>query len=336
MTDRERWDLRGAVRTCWSERTRCSFRGGGEACEKEERGDATLAEFRPDGALRYRRHNNPDGSEWVCYYDYTDSGRLLAIRHSSADGQTSRQDYEYDAAGRPARLVASDAAGQRHVAETYSYDAAGRKSKTVNVDRESQKPGVGYFWGVEGVETSYSAQGCAAVITHYDERERPSELVFRDAAGELLSRVSFRYDAAGRLIEEAQRTEVRALPARLLPDLTPGQFADLTRFLGAGKVPNGTTYRYNERGCRVERVRRLGGVLADRETAVFNEQGDKIASTTEPGELAGSDACEALFRYQYDGHGNWVEKITEYRTGPQRDFNVSAIERRTLTYFDIT
>jgi hypothetical protein len=36
------------------------------------------------------------------------------------------------------------------------------------------------------------------------------------------------------------------------------------------------------------------------------------------------------FRYQYDPHGNWIEKIAEAPGGP-----IWSVERRTISYFDL-
>ncbi|HMD97326.1 MAG TPA: hypothetical protein VKM93_08395 [Terriglobia bacterium] len=43
--------------------------------------------------------------------------------------------------------------------------------------------------------------------------------------------------------------------------------------------------------------------------------------------------AEARFRYKYDTHGNWVEKVIEGRGGVDQEFTVSSIERRLVAYY---
>ena len=81
MTERDRWGLRGPVRTCRLQRTWYSRRCVGDACETEERSDITTLEFRVDGSLARRWHHNPDGSDWTATYEYNDTGRLKDHAH---------------------------------------------------------------------------------------------------------------------------------------------------------------------------------------------------------------------------------------------------------------
>src|SRR6516162_11252799 len=100
MTDRERWQLRGPVRSCRLEPRWYSRRCGADTCDTEERGDATTVDFRLDGNLSRRSHHNPDGSEWTSTYEYDDAGRLTTARNENGDGLVDLQVYEYDTPGR--------------------------------------------------------------------------------------------------------------------------------------------------------------------------------------------------------------------------------------------
>jgi hypothetical protein len=42
---------------------------------------------------------------------------------------------------------------------------------------------------------------------------------------------------------------------------------------------------------------------------------------------------EAHFTYQYDGHGNWTEKVTSNSSSAGAPFETTDTRRRTLTYF---
>lgn len=351
MTDRDRWNLRGPVETCRLERTWYSFECGSDACEKKEGGDSSVVEFRSDGALLRQEHKNPDGSQWDTTHRYRVDGRLLAVESGNAAGVSFTQTYEYGAGDRLTRVIVRDREGRHRVAETYTYDGAGRKTKTLHVDLDSQRPDTHYSWGVEGTDACYSAPGAASVTTVYDGHERLRELLFRDATGELLSRVDFVYDAAGNLVEEAQSNSERVLPAEMLGQFNPDQLRAVRSLFGAGEEPNRRTHKYDERGCRIESCSRLGGLAVDRTTSSYNEHGDKVAENSEhergeyglseSGELSAepvrrnSSRGEHRIGYDYDEHGNWVRKTTESRGGSQPDFTVTSIERRTLTYFDM-
>jgi hypothetical protein len=94
------------------------------------------------------------------------------------------------------------------------YDAAGRKTKTLYSDLAAQLPDTHYAYAVEGTGSTYSAPGAATLTTLH---------TFCDAAGRLLSRVEFRYDADGHLIEEAQTSTAEMLPPGMLASLNPAQ-----------------------------------------------------------------------------------------------------------------
>jgi YD repeat-containing protein len=342
MNDRERWDLRGPVRSCRIERTwyfRCC---GQDACETEERSDASSLQFRADGSLARQGHKNPDGSEWTSTHQYDDQGRLLMVV-----GEFGLQVYDYDDAGRAIRRRDRSKDGTERIAESYSYDAAGRKTKTFYVDLAAQRPNTHYAWGVEGSDTHYSAPGAATLTTSYDECEHPTELLFHDVAGRLVSRVEFRYDQAGCLVEEAQTHFAETLPTEMMAQMNPAQMATARALFGAAGEPIRRLHWYDERGRRIETRSKIGPLGEDRRTAAYNEHGDQIEEVfehtereygmDEQGQLSERPTkevtrSEARFRYEYDAHGNWVEKVIEGRGREDEDFTVSSVERRTLSY----
>ena len=94
MTDRERWQLRGPVRSFRLERRWYSRRCGADTCDVEERGDATTVDFRFDGSLARQLQHNPDGSEWTTTYEYDDRGRLIQMRTETAGGVAKQCFYD--------------------------------------------------------------------------------------------------------------------------------------------------------------------------------------------------------------------------------------------------
>ena len=216
VTERDRWGLRGPVQSCRIERTWYSGRCGAELCETEERGDTTIIEFRADGSLARRRHHNPDGSVWTSTYEYNVAGQLATVRTEDAAGRVDFQRYEYDSAGRLMRIVAQAPDGSERIAESYEYDATGRKEKTFHVDLAGQSSDTMYLWGVEGSDCGYSAPGAATLTTLHNTRDQPTEVLFSDKGGRILSRVEFMYDGMGHLVEEAQTMIIDALPPEVL------------------------------------------------------------------------------------------------------------------------
>ena len=256
--------------------------------------------------------------------------------------------YEYDNAGRLLRVFARNEDGDR-IVETYEYDASGYKSKTLHLDVTAQRPNTQYLWGVETTDSAYSAPGATTLITIYNHRDQPAQLVFRDVAGRELSRVEFRYDGAGQLLEEAQTSSEEILPPELIASLNPAQLETLRGLFGAGGDAIRRTHAYDGQGRRVETRSDIGPLGFDRKTVTYNQHGDPLVEVSEhegrgyaideEGRIADSPAraegsrSEARFRYDYDSQGNWVSKAVEGRPGSEHEFSLSAVERRIITYF---
>jgi YD repeat-containing protein len=334
MTARERWGLRGPVRTCRLERTWSSGRVG------DERHDAAILVFRRDGALVSHWHQNHDGSSWKTTHEYDDLGRLVRVRTDNATGEHTVQSHEYDEEGRLSRIVERTPAGER-VVERYDYDVTGRKQKTYNIDSALQQSGVQYALGTDGSDISFSVPGAARIVTLHDHRDRPHEVAFHDGAGALLMRTEFVYDAAGHLVEERVTRTVDALPPDIRAQMNPAELEAVRRIMGSPSEPARVLHRSDERGRRVEtRSCLFGSIGEDRTTIVYNGYGDPAEEVTEDehrevdigdsGELIERQdsttrhRSKARFDYEYDDRGNWVKKA----------IGGSSIERRTLVYYD--
>lgn len=339
MTDRDRWNLRGPVRIASVDRTWHVAESGADSCERQERGDSSRVEFGPDGSLLLQSVRNSDGTEWVATRHYDETGRLLEVR--SGDGATV---YRYSASGALEQVISRGADGQERLAETYGKDAAGRAAKTMHLVRESA--GIMFSMGVEGTDSGYSAAGAASATTAHEPDGRLSELVFRDAGGRLLSRVEFRYDDAGHLVEEAHTAQIEGLPAGMLQGMTPAQ-AETVR--GLFSALGSRLHRYDERGRRIETSSEGSLLGGDRRLFQYNEHGDPVEEVSEmvsrdfgvdeEGKLSAEPTrenvsrTEARISYDYDTHGNWTRKLVESRSAPDRPFAVASEERRTIEYF---
>ena len=345
MTDRERSGLRGAVRSSDVEDTTYTRQCGADACARETEVRVSRTELRIDGALERRWQRNADGREWTTHHEYDAAGRLVATRFEDVDGVSGRRTFEYDSTGRIGRVLAREGNTGEQIQETYTYDEAGRKTKTIHVDISAQRPDVNYVWGVENTDAGYGAPGAATVTTTYDEHDRPTALLFHDAAGLPLSRVEFRYDDTGNLIEETQIHEELGLSPKMIEYLNPAQrLAVLELFGGPQRV-----HRYDDRSRRIETVSRMGKLSTERQTTTYNEQGDMAEEVSEQegqeygldedgGLLAKPDSkkttrSECRFRYEYDARGNWTVKTGESRFEAEGEFTVFRIERRVLAYY---
>lgn len=336
------------MRSCRLRRTWFARHCGVGACEVEERHDSTVLEFRQDGSLVKRVHRNPDGSEWVTICEYN-ANRLTTMRTESGSTFASLRIYEYDAVGRLTRVVIRSADGSDRLEEAYEYDSAGRKKKTFYVDAAAVRPDSKYVWGVEGTDTCYSAPGAATLTTLYNQREQPAELLFHDAAGMLLSRVRFSYDADANLIEEIQTNAVDTLPQEVITAMDPAQLEAVHAILGTAGGQVRWTHRYDGKGRRIESRSQIGRLGGEVKKMLYNDYCDRIAEASEheareysigdQGQLSDTPAnnrgnrSEARFQYDYDANGNWVLKIVESRAGTEQEFTQVSVERRTIEYF---
>lgn len=353
MSDLARWELRGPVRTFrthfaeWNPET-------GDWWPLKNR---SVAMFRPDGQLSEIEHHNPDGSVPREVRVYDEGDRLTEDQWWANDVLTSRILHTYDAGGRPASSVTVDVDGTKREAELCRYDENGRKTKVVflSVPESSgascSTGSCGTMYGVEGTDAAYSAPGATTSTTTYDERELPSEVTFRDASDAVVCRVVFSRDQDGRVLSERMQFDRQAtffgqafevkVPTderESLAKLLSAVFEDHTFSLA--------TYAYDEKGRRVETVRRMGQLSEERTTFRYDDYDNpveqvtvdlsrdmRIEDVTVKIEERPSHAQHVRFEYQYDAYGNWTERIVWQRMEPNADERPSNIERRTITYY---
>jgi hypothetical protein len=322
MTDRDRCGLRGSVKSCELHRTWYSGSCGPEACQREERNDVTVVEFRPDGSLQRRWYKSPpaNSSEWTNSYEYHDANQLTAECAGQGETVTITKLCEYDATGRILQITMPDKNRQPRVAETYSYDVDGRKKKIVHIDPALPSGDCGTMFGLDGTDAAYGSPGAASITSFYDERGRPCEHLFHDSGGELITRIDLRHDERGNLVEEV--CSQHKLPSELIDHFSAEQ-------LGAAQLlfSSSRHHRYDEQDRRIETSSKMAPKDVDVQTFAYNEHGDLITEISESShaeydfgedgrltpkpDSARSHRSEAQFRYQYDPHGNWIEKIVE-------------------------
>ena len=353
MSDLARWELRGSVRTLrthfaeWNPET-------GDWLPLKSRFVAT---FRSDGQLSEIEHHNPDGSVPREFRLYDEAGRLTEDQWWSNDILTRRVVHTYDVGGRAASAATVDVDRTKHETERCQYDENGRKTKIVFLavpetsGATCSAGSCGIMFGVDGTNVAYSAPGATTSTTIYDEHDRPSEVIFHDATQALVSRVVFSRDDEGRLLSE--RMEFAGPRGVLGPAMDANMPTDeraslmeLLKTVFEDHTFSHATYAYDEKGHRIETVRRMGTLSEERVTVRYDDFDNPVEEVRSDAsrEMRMDDGVvktedkpphvqHVRFQYQYDAYSNWTERIVSQRLEPNADMRPSNIERRTFTYY---
>jgi hypothetical protein len=299
----------------------------------EPPGRQIRAEFRIDGKISLTDTHNPDGSVYRCENIYGDSGLLIESRAQLNGELLTRTLHFYDGDARPIRQTQQESEGTDRLVESWSYAPDGGMTQVFYVPQG--QGAVDYYCAVDGVDFHCSAAGAATVATVFDSRGLVLEVRVLTVDGGLLRRLLFSWDESGRLVKDQL----------LLGDqpLVPGLPA-----FGAGTQLAAHTYIYDDHGRRSERVQRLFGMGEEREVFRYDERDnltEVISDRFEPEATELGDGSlqyrqgtlhrqRTRFAYQYDSHGNWIEKVTSIRRAVNPDFTPCAVERREIDYYD--
>jgi YD repeat-containing protein len=353
MSDLARWELRGPVRTLRTQFAEWNPEAGDWWPLKNR----FVATFRADGQLSEIEHHNPDGSVPRDVRVYDDAGRLAEDQWWSNDVLTRRVVHTYDVGGRSALAVTVDSNGTKHEAERSQYDENGRKTKVVFLPVPETSGATcstgscGTMYGVEGTDVAYSAPGATTSTTIYDEHERPSEVSFYDADNALVSRVEFSRDQDGRVLSE--RMEFAGPGGLLGPAFDANVPADerasmmeLLKTVFDDQAFSVATYAYDEKGRRIETIRRMGKLSEERVTVRYDDFDNPVEEVRsnvnremrmDDGVVKTEERLSHVqhvgFKYQYDAHANWTERIVSQALEPNADERPSNIERRTISYY---
>lgn len=348
LTDREKAELRGPVRTC------------GEEITYPNGKYLTTTEYSLDGKLLSTRTSYADGSEWLTTRTYDANGQLVKIASGKSGEPGIESFYAYDETGRLLSITNSPEKGDR---TDFRYDEQGRKTTTQAFDPKTLQSGQNAMFGGSPWDAAQAGFGVPAggnVTTIYDENDNPTEAQVHDAQGRLVSRFVRTYDANGRIVGEDQILEN---PALLMPEeLNDKQLEALNKAMKSmlsGRNGTGRSYTYDPQG-RVIEVRDRNSVLETVTTTSYNEHGDKSeervtrtgnrafphleAFTMDengtitpdrisngplvPEELLKLEVIE--YRYEYDRYGNWTEQTVVHHS-ESNDY--SDVRGRTLTYY---
>src|SRR5207244_6841204 len=111
-----------------------------------------------------------------------------------------------------------------------------------------------------------------------------------------------------------------------------------------------TTYRYDDRGRRIECSTSMWALHTDHSIWEYDEHDNAIRTIhddTVSGDLQADESGnlqrvspksfrrEGRLEYKYDSHGNWTERVVSARYDVNPEFQRSNIDRRTIRYYSI-
>ena len=278
-----------------NDRDAAGLRGPVSSFETTSNGFVIRDVFNPKGNRTERWHRGTDGSEKSEWWVYDEAGRVRSHETSGVFPETSV--YDYDARGRLLRVATHSPQGER-VAESYRYDDDGSSTLTIIPRPVPQNLQVTVC---ADALLGYSLDA-VRIVVRQDGFGRPRSRALYDIDGRIIRKVSFRYDAAGHLLEEGE-----------------------INFEGAISQDFRDSYRYDAEGRCIEKEIHRGSISNRRSTMVYNQHGDLAEESIEalPGSFDLSDSVPPQYRrptswsthysYEYDEYGNWTTR-TETRT----------------------
>ena len=282
---------------------------------------------------------NNDGSKGTQSFTYDAEGHLLTTVWD-AQGKTSDTIYNYDAQGRLTSIT--DA---RQWTTSFEYDQ-GRKTRIVKskLDASStdDKSSFGASIGSENVDLFLAPPPGGSVKTSFNDRDQPVEAQVYGPNGDLLKRLTRTYDSNGRVLESS--LVIEEADSILSPDTRkkiaaePGGAEELekelARFLGDQRVLAHSSYVYDDQGRVIEKHDRFGPSDETTTKITYNDQGDDAQEiTTSLSSRASPQQPPALFKYQYDNFGNWIEKTVSSPSSGSEPSKIWSTEHRTITYY---
>lgn len=227
------------------------------------------------GRLLERSHHHSDGRQWTTKFRYDDLGNLLEPK--------PRKDVHQYTDGRRTEVEALRASDNSMWGDVPGLPCIGFPTR-----------------GASKVETSYDSQGC------------PVETVFYDVAGNITTRVVFKADERGNIVEAVQYSGSRptlrssGLSRFLLPRSDKQKYR---QFLEPGGVESRSTFRYDDLGQLIESTSYMGlDNVIEHVAYSYNEHGDMLTESRERAE-GGTTLVE--FEYDYDARGNWTRQCAQ-------------------------
>jgi hypothetical protein len=295
VSDRKAAGLRGPVARCESEHIEHRF--------------ITRESYRRDAQWSEQWHRNPDGSEWSAVRQFDADGRVLVEQRHGSAPQTLA--FRYDAKQRLMRVDKLDPDDTERIQESHLYGEDGTSTVTLYIDPPLLHQNV----SVLSEHMLHVSLDAACIMTMRDSAGTETKKVFYDSDNRVIKRVLFRYDAAGRLVEEG---EVES-GSRLRADMR-------------------NLYEYDRQGNRIAAEMHWGDLGGQRKTISYTELGDlkevRIAPLAGEVDLGETAPWATHYSYEYDPRGNWTSRTEQIRRLDSGLVTHTGVMRRTLEYWD--
>lgn len=146
----------------------------------------------------------------------------------------------------------------------------------------------------------------------------------------------FAYDAAGRVIDEAQQDETGKLIRRLTFGFDDkGRRVSLGEFDSDNHLQRGLTWSFDDKGNQTEwtESRKTGDqmVLFQKNVWTYDDRGNALTET-QYGNPEGS-VLEQFFAYEFDERGNWIKKEGASMPLDSPDLQSKFVEIRSIVYY---
>jgi len=261
---------------------------------------------------------------------YDSQNRLIQRVSLDGDGKaTGKSDVLYDADGNKVEESSYDAGGKLVAKNEFTYHPNGNRAEESSFDYGEPEPNVSWGYSIDAnPDYDHSFFVCGKAFLEkkvYDLNGNPAQLQLFDKIENLLTRVIFSTDDAGRIVKDALFAGF-SLPegAELPPEIAA---------LVSGKTPlSEGEIIYDAEGRKIEDRRSHGGALFQTRAFKYDTQGDLVEDSTlnADGELQ----SRAQIKWEYDSKGNWIMKLVTGWNNETRTFEPSLIERREIKYHD--
>lgn len=239
------------------------------------------------GLLRYAERNK-DGTEYVTDYRYDDQGRRIAP-------------------AQPTRIATAADGSWTEMGEIRPG------AEAVAWHRFKQVGGALGFAGV---------RDATRVVSRFDARGIPAELIFLNQQDEVLTRTTFEADERGNIVHASFYGGMQ--PASKLSEIyqrltSPSDKEMLRPLLEADAVQSEVKFEYDTAGNVIGKESVIAGISRGKSRYSYNAQGDLITAQE-------NDARPVKFEYTYDDFDNWVRQTVHHTGGSDES-------RRIISYY---
>jgi len=330
-TDREKEKLRGPVESVRTETAEYSRHDSGLV---EGPWLVEIETFNEEGYLLESIFHNTQHPEYSSkqVLTYDTNGRPIQVSSYLNGMRAGKSVYLYDSADRLVEMSSYSAEEQHTGKRTFNYHPNGKKAEELFFDYLEHKPNTGYSYDVDAnadYDHLFNANGARVIKTLFDLGGNPRELHFLAEKGELLNKVVFTTDDAGRIVKDAQYAG-KELPFEI-PEGTeiPPEIAQLfnrdTPLFHSELV-------YDEEGRKTEDRTYFGDSLITRRTLTYNIDGEPIEEAIY--EASGNLQSKTRQEYEYDHMGNWIRKLVLSWSKEKVNFEPSVVYGRTIKYYE--